>query len=114
MNPAMNAAVAAMNAAMYNPYMMQQFQGMMNSFYPRQGFPQMFGQTMPSNMQKGISLALSIDSEMLSEYQLLVRRQLELFEAGPEDVESNTQGRKKQVRRRSIRGRSVAAARPTR
>ena len=48
-------------------------------------------------MRKGISLSLSIDNNMLSEYQLLVRQQLEIFEAGPEDVESNTQGRKKQV-----------------
>ena len=90
------------NAQMYNPYMMQmqQFHGMMNPYYGRPGYPfmfnqQNFGATAPA--QRGISLALSIDAEMLSEYQLLVRQQLELFEAGPEDVESNTQGRKKQV-----------------
>eukprot|EP00977_Amphora_coffeiformis_P006615 scaffold1428_cov159-Amphora_coffeaeformis.AAC.5 len=94
-NPAMNAAVAA--AMMYNPYMMQHFQGMMNSIYPRQGFPPMFNPNSAGNTRRGISLSLSVDSEMLSEYQLLVRQQLELFEAGPEDVESNTQGRKKQV-----------------
>ena len=95
-NPAMNTAVAA--AMMYNPYMMQHFQGMMmNSLYPRQGFPPMFNPNSVGNTRRGISLSLSVDSEMLSEYQLLVRQQLELFEAGPEDVESNTQGRKKQV-----------------
>jgi hypothetical protein len=44
-----------------------------------------------------MSLALSCDDEHLSEYQILVRKQLEIFEAMPEDVESNTQGRKKQV-----------------
>ena len=95
MNPATNAAVAA--AMMYNPYMMQHFQGMMGSYYPRQGYSPAFNQNSASNARKGISLSLSVDSEMLSEYQLLVRQQLELFEAGPEDVESNTQGRKKQV-----------------
>ena len=57
----------------------------------------MFNQNYSPTMRKGISLALSIDNNMLSEYQLLVRQQLEIFEAGPEDVESNTQGRKKQV-----------------
>jgi hypothetical protein len=45
----------------------------------------------------GISLALSCDVEQLSEYQIMVRQQLEIFQAGPEDVECNTQGRKKQV-----------------
>jgi hypothetical protein len=45
----------------------------------------------------GISLALSCDDEQLSEYQIYVRKQLEIFEALQEDVDSNTQGRKKQV-----------------
>lgn len=44
-----------------------------------------------------VSLALACDDEHLSEYQIMVRKQLEVFEAQPEDVESNTQGRKKQV-----------------
>eukprot|EP00547_Thalassionema_nitzschioides_P004995 CAMPEP_0194204462 /NCGR_PEP_ID=MMETSP0156-20130528/3977_1 /TAXON_ID=33649 /ORGANISM="Thalassionema nitzschioides, Strain L26-B" /LENGTH=687 /DNA_ID=CAMNT_0038930485 /DNA_START=53 /DNA_END=2116 /DNA_ORIENTATION=+ len=44
-----------------------------------------------------MSLSLACDDEHLSEYQILVRKQLEVFEAQPEDVESNTQGRKKQV-----------------
>jgi hypothetical protein len=35
--------------------------------------------------------------EQLSEYQIMVRQQLEIFQAGPEDVECHTQGRKKQV-----------------
>jgi hypothetical protein len=48
-------------------------------------------------VRTGISLALACDVEQLSEYQILVRQQLEIFEAGPEDVECNTQGRKKQV-----------------
>ena len=88
-NPAMNAAVAA--AMMYNPYMMQHL------LYPRQGFPPVYNQNPAVNTRRGISLSLSVDGEMLSEYQLLVRQQLELFEASPQDVESNTQGRKKQV-----------------
>jgi hypothetical protein len=44
-----------------------------------------------------IPLSLPCDDEHLSEYQILVRQQLELFEAEQEDVDSNTQGRKKQV-----------------
>jgi len=44
-----------------------------------------------------VPLALPCDEEHLSEYQILVRQQLELFEAEQEDVDSNTQGRKKQV-----------------
>ena len=47
--------------------------------------------------KKGIPLALQFDHEQLSDYQILVRQNLELFEASTEDVESNTQGRKKQV-----------------
>jgi hypothetical protein len=50
-----------------------------------------------SAFSAGISLALACDVEQLSEYQIMVRQQLEIFEAGPEDVECNTQGRKKQV-----------------
>jgi hypothetical protein len=44
-----------------------------------------------------IPLGLPCDDEHLSEYQILVRQQLELFEAEQEDVDSNTQGRKKAV-----------------
>jgi hypothetical protein len=53
------------------------------------------GQTQ--GVTPAMSLALACDDEHLSEYQILVRKQLEIFEAMPEDVESNTQGRKKQV-----------------
>lgn len=44
-----------------------------------------------------MSLGLSHDDEHLSEYQILVRKQLEVFEAQQDDVASNTQGRKKSV-----------------
>jgi hypothetical protein len=44
-----------------------------------------------------MSLRLSFDDEHLSEYQILVRKQLEVFEAQQDDVQSNTQGRKKSV-----------------
>lgn len=53
--------------------------------------------TAPPPRSQGTPLSLSCDDEQLSEYQMLVRKQLEVFEAQPEDVESNTQGRKKQV-----------------
>ena len=51
----------------------------------------------PPPRSAGTPLSLKCDDEQLSEYQMLVRKQLEVFEAQPEDVESNTQGRKKQV-----------------
>jgi hypothetical protein len=38
------------------------------------------------------------DRDHLSEYQILLRQQLEFFKAKQSDVESNIQGRKKQVR----------------
>jgi hypothetical protein len=44
-----------------------------------------------------ICLGLSVDDEHLSEYQILIRKQLEVFEAQQDDAESNTQGRKKSV-----------------
>lgn len=50
-----------------------------------------------SRKNRGIPLALSCDPEHLSEYQILVRQQLEIFEASAEDIQSNTQGRKKKV-----------------
>lgn len=49
------------------------------------------------NASPGIPLSLNCDGGELSEYQVLVRQQLEIFEASAEDVSSNTQGRKKQV-----------------
>jgi len=51
----------------------------------------------PNLQSPAVSLSLACDNEHLSEYQIMVRKQLEVFEAQPEDVESNTQGRKKQV-----------------
>jgi hypothetical protein len=42
-------------------------------------------------------LSLACDVEHLSDYQILVRQQLELFEADERDVECNTQGRKRPV-----------------
>jgi hypothetical protein len=63
-------------------------------FGPPPGF---IGQQLLAPRTNGISLALSCDDEQLSEYQIYVRKQLEIFEALQEDVESNTQGRKKQV-----------------
>lgn len=42
-------------------------------------------------------LYISCDDESLSDYQCLVRRQIELFEATVEDVESNAQGRNRPI-----------------
>lgn len=43
------------------------------------------------------SLYMSCDDDSLSEYQCLVRKQVELFEARPEDVASNAKGRNKPI-----------------
>jgi hypothetical protein len=50
--------------------------------------------SLPSS---GITMWLPDDNHQLSEYQVAVRQQLEIFEARQEDVESNIQGRKRQV-----------------
>jgi hypothetical protein len=42
-------------------------------------------------------LFMSCDVDSLSEYQCLVRKQIELFEARPEDVASNAKGRNKPI-----------------
>jgi hypothetical protein len=44
-----------------------------------------------------IQLYLTCDDDSLSEYQCLVRKQIELFEAVVEDVESNAQGRNRPI-----------------
>lgn len=46
---------------------------------------------------EGLSLSSPGDAAALSEYQQVIRRSLELFEAQPNDIFSNTQGRKKNV-----------------
>ena len=63
-------------------------------FVPSSG---LMGQPLLVPRTNGICLTLSCDNEQLSDYQIYVRKQLEMFEALQEDVESNTQGRKKQV-----------------
>lgn len=74
------------------------------SMMMRLPMPHMLSSFMAPNLMsllpvtRGISLALSCDGEHLSEYQILVRQQLEVFEATQDDVESNTQGRKKSVK----------------
>jgi hypothetical protein len=44
-----------------------------------------------------IQLYLTCDNESLSDYQCLVRKHIELFEAGIEDVDSNAQGRNRPI-----------------
>lgn len=56
--------------------------------------PVSLGQPRPP---RSISLATDKDDEKLSEYQILVRQQLEVFVADREDVASSMQGRKKHV-----------------
>ncbi len=69
----------------------------------RQGFvglPQSIAGNVGSNRRhdsSGVLLATEEDEKNLSEYQTLVRKQLEFFEASEEDVSLTTQGRKKVV-----------------
>jgi hypothetical protein len=51
--------------------------------------------TSPSTVRLGkvVNLFLDFDSETLTEYQCLLRKQIELFEAGPEDIQASAQGR---------------------
>jgi hypothetical protein len=91
------ASFAARNRILY-----QQFQPMAGGMNPflRMQLPPFMGQPpAPPAVARpsGIPLALSCDDDQLSEYQILVRKQLTIFEATQEDGESNTQGRKKQV-----------------
>ena len=51
---------------------------------------------------KPVTLYMACDDESLSEYQCLVRKQIELFEAREEDVESNAQGRNKPIVLRQV------------
>lgn len=57
--------------------------------------------TQPSDSRlsgrSSIALYMSCDDEALSEYQCLVRKNIELFEATHVDVESNAQGRNKPI-----------------
>jgi hypothetical protein len=47
---------------------------------------------LPSN-RPSIPIYMDRDEENLTEYQCLLRKQIELFEAGPDDIRSNAQGR---------------------
>ena len=51
----------------------------------------------PPPRSQGTLLSLTCDDEQLSEYQMLVRKQLEIFEATQADVNDNKQGRKKKA-----------------
>ena len=44
-----------------------------------------------------ICLYMTCDNDSLSEYQCLVRKQIQLFEATPEDADTNAQGRNKPI-----------------
>jgi len=44
-----------------------------------------------------VDLYLPCDEDSLSDYQCLIRKQIELFEAGPEDVRRNAQGRNRAI-----------------
>ena len=51
----------------------------------------------PNPALKNMLLSLPSDSMVLSEYQVLLREQIELFEATPDDTRPHDQGRKRQV-----------------
>lgn len=75
----------------FNPMM----RGGMMMYPPPAAF--MFG-ARPIPPVPGVPLFLEVDQERLSDYQIAIRKQLEFFEASHEDVESNTQGRKKAIK----------------
>ena len=47
--------------------------------------------------RSGVLLYIKCDNESLSQYQCTVRKQIEVFEAGHEDVQTNAQGRNKPI-----------------
>jgi hypothetical protein len=53
--------------------------------------------TPPSFSCSGITMGLPDDNRRLSEYQIVIRQHLEIFEAKQEDVRSNIQGRKRRL-----------------
>lgn len=60
---------------------------------------------LPTNMivQRGPVVAyLDIDRDSLSDYQCLFRKQIEFFQAGTQDVESNAQGRNRPIVRDQV------------
>ena len=44
-----------------------------------------------------VDLYMGCDDELLSEHQLLLRKQIEYFEAGPQEVQSITHGRRREI-----------------
>jgi len=55
------------------------------------------GEMNTSGKNNKLLLYMACDDDSLSAYQCLVRKQIELFEAKEEDVESNAQGRNKPI-----------------
>lgn len=55
-------------------------------------------QASEGDSSSGIPMALPSDEENLSQYQCLVRAQIDLFEARIQDIECNAQGRNKPIR----------------
>jgi hypothetical protein len=53
--------------------------------------------TPPSLRSCGMTMGLPDDNRRLSEYQIVIRQHLEIFEAKQEDVRSNIQGRKRRL-----------------
>ena len=85
---------------------MQQFQ---NMYANQASLPQhvlssgQVGQTVNSGSASGLTgrppviMYTTCDDDSLSPYQCLVRKQIEIFEARPEDVDTNAQGRNKPI-----------------
>lgn len=55
-----------------------------------------------SQTRDPVSMFCRSDEHVLSEYQCLLRQQMEFFEASPEDVASNAQGRNKPIQLRQV------------
>ena len=73
-----------------------QYQQTSTAFHVAQHDPQSNG---VSNLtgRPAVILYINCDDDSLSEYQCMARKQIELFEAGCEEVESNAQGRNRPI-----------------
>jgi hypothetical protein len=59
--------------------------------------PSRFSPPAPAPRREPVVLFMECDEDSLSEYQCLIRKQIELFEADKEEAASSVQGRNKQV-----------------
>lgn len=62
------------------------------------GGPSSQQQAAAAGVRAPIDLYMGCDDELLSDHQILLRKQIEYFEAGPQEVQSVTHGRRREIR----------------